>query len=140
MRNGRTFTTLALAALLVAGCSSGGGGGAQPSGGGPGQSQAPVAKLAITPADGTEKVAPDTGITVKATGGKVTTITVADAKGREVAGAVANDGTWRPKWPLRPATTYTVQAQARGTDGKVVTGKSGFTTLKPKRALQSGLS
>ncbi|NUR91923.1 MAG: L,D-transpeptidase [Nonomuraea sp.] len=139
MRNGRTLTTLALAALLAAGC-SGGGGGAQPSGGGPGQSQAPVAKLAITPADGATKVAPDTGITVKATGGEVTTVTVADAKGREVAGALAGDGTWRPKWPLRPSTTYTVQAQARGTDGKTVTGKSGFTTLKPKQVLKSGMS
>ncbi|NUT12023.1 MAG: L,D-transpeptidase family protein [Nonomuraea sp.] len=138
MRNGRTFTTLALTALLAAGCSSGGGG-AQPPGA-QGQSQGPVAKLAITPADGTEKVAPDTAISVRATGGKVTKVAVADAKGRQVAGTMGADGTWRPKWPLRPSTTYEVRAQATGTDGKVVTGQSGFTTLKPKRVLQSGMS
>ncbi|MFI9593234.1 Ig-like domain-containing protein [Nonomuraea sp. NPDC052265] len=138
MRNGRTSTTLALAALLIAGCTSGGGG-AQPPGG-PGQPQGPVARLAITPADGTKKVAPDTGISVKVTGGKVTKVTVADAKGRQVTGSTAADGTWRPRWPLRPATSYTVSARATGTDGKAVTGQSSFTTLKPVRALQSGMS
>ncbi|MGW2159482.1 Ig-like domain-containing protein [Nonomuraea sp. NPDC001699] len=138
MRNGRTSTTLALAALLIAGCASGGGGARPP--GGPGQAQGPVARLAITPADGTKKVAPDTAISVKVTGGKVTKVTVADAKGRQVTGSTAADGTWRPRWPLRPATSYTVSAQAMGTDGKAVTGQSSFTTLKPGRTLQSGMS
>jgi lipoprotein-anchoring transpeptidase ErfK/SrfK len=141
MRNGRTILVGALgtALILTAGCSSGGGSG------GPGQpaqqqEKGPVAKLAITPADGTKKVAPDTGVSVKVTEGKVTKMTVADAKGREVAGGVAADGTWRPRWPLRPSTAYTVSAQATGTDGKQVTGQATFTTLKPKRALESGLS
>ncbi|MFF4192223.1 Ig-like domain-containing protein [Nonomuraea sp. NPDC001831] len=138
MRNGRTSTTLALAGLLLAGCASGGGG-AQPADG-PRQAEGPVAKLAITPADGAEKVAPDTGISVRVTGGKVTKVTVADAKGRQVTGSTAADGTWRPRWPLRPATSYTVSAQATGTDGKAVTGRSSFTTLKPRKALQSGMS
>ncbi|MEV0380408.1 Ig-like domain-containing protein [Nonomuraea sp. NPDC050643] len=99
-----------------------------------------MAKLSITPADGATKVAPDTGVGVKATGGQVTKVTVADAKGREVRGAVGADGTWRPRWALRPSTAYTVSAQATGTDGKPVTGRSTFTTLKPKRALESGMS
>ncbi|MFC5823893.1 L,D-transpeptidase [Nonomuraea insulae] len=126
------------AALLAAGCTASGGGSGGP--GEPGQEQGPVAKLSITPADGTKKVAPDTGVSVKVTGGKVTTMGVADAKGRAVKGAVGADGTWRPQWPLRTSTTYTVNAQATGTDGKQVTGKSTFTTLKPKKALQSGMS
>ncbi|MFI6924263.1 Ig-like domain-containing protein [Nonomuraea spiralis] len=137
MRNGRTSTTLALAALLIAGCTSGGGMRSQD---GSPQAEGPVAKLAITPADGTKKVAPDTGISVKVTDGKVTKVTVADAKGRQVTGSAAADGTWRPRWPLRPATSYTVSAQATGTDGKAVTGQASFTTLKPRRALQSGMS
>ncbi|MGW6501077.1 L,D-transpeptidase [Nonomuraea angiospora] len=142
MRNPRTVLvgTFATALLLAAGCSSGGG-----PGGGPGapvksQEQGPVAKLSITPANGTKKVAPDAGVSVKATDGKVTKLTVADAKGHEVRGALGADGTWHPTWPLRPSTAYTVSAQATGTDGKPVTARATFTTLKPKRALESGMS
>ncbi|MEV1173357.1 hypothetical protein AB0J09_33565, partial [Nonomuraea sp. NPDC049784] len=66
-RNGRTIlvSTFTAALLLAAGCSSGGSSGpaAKP------QEQGPVAKLSITPADGTKKVAPDTGIGVKVTDG-----------------------------------------------------------------------
>ena len=142
MRNGRTgptmfASTLALAVVLTAGCTSSGG--TRTPGAAP-QSQGPVAKLAITPADGTKKVAPDTGISVKVTDGKVTKLTVADAKGKAVQGAVGTDGTWRPQWPLRPSTAYTVSAEATGTDGKQVTGQAKFTTLKPKRALESGMA
>ncbi|AQZ65429.1 ErfK/YbiS/YcfS/YnhG family protein [[Actinomadura] parvosata subsp. kistnae] len=143
MRNGRTnqtILTICAAALAVAaGCSTTGGGEA-PAVPSQEQQQGPVAKLSITPADGTRKVAPDTGITVKATGGQVTKVTVADAKGHAVKGAVGADGQWRPEWPLRPSTAYTVSAEAKGTDGKQVTGTSTFTTLKPKRALESGMS
>jgi lipoprotein-anchoring transpeptidase ErfK/SrfK len=137
MRNGRTIaTTLTAAVLLISGCTSGGGTSA------PGKpvEQGPVAKLAFTPADGTKKVSPDSGISVKVTDGKVTKLTVADAKGRQVRGSVAADGTWRPQWALRPSTTYTVSAEATGTDGKPVAAQASFTTLKPKRVLESGMS
>ncbi|MGW0807323.1 L,D-transpeptidase [Nonomuraea sp. NPDC002799] len=140
MRNARTSTTVAglvMAGLLAAGCSSGGGGGSAAPGA---PQQGPVAKLSITPANGTKKVPPDTGISVKASDGKVTRVAVADAKGRQVSGGVAADGTWRPRWPLRPSTAYTVSAQATGTDGKPVAGNATFTTLKPKRVLSSGMS
>ncbi|MEV1169002.1 Ig-like domain-containing protein, partial [Nonomuraea sp. NPDC049784] len=50
------------------------------------------------------------------------------------------DGTWRPRWPLKPSTAYTVSAQATGTDGKQVTAQAGFTTLKPKRVLETSMS
>ncbi|MEV4069138.1 Ig-like domain-containing protein [Nonomuraea fuscirosea] len=140
MRNGRTRKTfagiMAAALLVTAGCTSSGGGSPDR----PPQATAPVAKLSFTPADGTKKVAPDTGIGVKVTGGKLGELAVADAKGRPVKGAVGADGLWRPRWPLRPSTTYTVDARATGTDGKQVTGRSTFTTLKPRRALESGMS
>jgi lipoprotein-anchoring transpeptidase ErfK/SrfK len=143
MRNGQTgatilTSTLALAVVLTAGCTSSGG--ARTPGAAPQTTQGPVAKVAITPADGTKKVAPDTGISVKVTDGKVTRLAVADSKGHEVTGAVGTDGTWRPQWPLRPSSAYTVSAQVTGTDGKEVTTQAKFTTLKPKRALESGMS
>jgi lipoprotein-anchoring transpeptidase ErfK/SrfK len=140
MRNGRTSTTLAstlaAAILLITGCTSGGGAGSPAA---PAE-RGPVAKVSITPADGAKKVPPDTGISVKVTDGKVTKLTVADAGGREVRGSVAADRTWRPRWALRPSTAYTVSAEATGTDGKPVTAQAKFTTLKPKRVLQSGMS
>ncbi|TDD25769.1 L,D-transpeptidase [Nonomuraea diastatica] len=137
MRNGRTSRTVAgtltAAMLLTAGCTAGGD--QAPDG-----RQAPAAKLSITPANGAEKVPPDTGVSVKVTGGEVAALTVADAKGREVRGSVGADGTWRPRWSLRPSTRYTVSARATGTDGRPVTGKATFTTLEPERVLKSGIS
>ncbi|MFI7125108.1 Ig-like domain-containing protein [Nonomuraea sp. NPDC050153] len=142
MRNRRTvlFGTFTAALLIAAGCSSGGGAGGGPGAPAKSQEPGPVAKLAITPADGTKKVAPDAGVAVKATDGKLTKLTVADAKGREVRGTLGADGTWHPRWPLRPSTAYTVNAQATGTDGKPVAARATFTTLKPKRALESGMA
>jgi lipoprotein-anchoring transpeptidase ErfK/SrfK len=145
MRIGRTGTTalasaLSLSAIVAAGCSSGGAGGGGPAGVAQTQTAVPVAKLSFTPANGTKQVAPDTGIEVKVSGGKVTGLTVADAKGREVKGAAGAGGAWRPEWALRPSTTYTVRATATGTDGRQVTGQSKFTTLKPGRALRSGMA
>ncbi|GAA5045177.1 lipoprotein-anchoring transpeptidase ErfK/SrfK [Thermocatellispora tengchongensis] len=148
MTNGRTMTSaaagvLAAALLLTASCTSGTPGAPGAPGGGAGEERAPtgpVARLAITPADGTEKVAPDTPVAVKVTGGRLDSVTVADAKGRQVKGTLAEDGTWRPRWTLRPSTTYTVRAAATGTDGEQVTGTATFTTLKPRRKLESGMA
>ncbi|MGV9387166.1 L,D-transpeptidase [Nonomuraea sp. NPDC003707] len=139
MRNGRTIlvSTFTATLLLTAGCTSGGSNPPPPAGP---QERALAAKLSITPANGTKKVPPDAGVSVKATDGKVTKLTVADAKGHEVRGTLGADGTWHPTWPLRPSTAYTVSAQATGRDGKPVTARATFTTLKPKRVLESGMS
>ncbi|MFG1710591.1 Ig-like domain-containing protein [Nonomuraea sp. M3C6] len=138
MRNGGTIfvSTFTAVLLLTASCTSGGSNTppAKP------PERAPVAKLSITPADGTNKVPPDTSISVKVSDGKVTRLTVADAKGHEVSGRASADGMWRPTWPLQPSTAYTVSAQATGTDGKQVTTQAEFTTMKPKRVLESGMS
>ncbi|MFF0772986.1 Ig-like domain-containing protein [Nonomuraea wenchangensis] len=137
MRNGTTIAgALAAALLLTAGCTSDGGNG----GAGTPAERGPAAELAITPADGTTKVPPDTGVGVKVAQGKLTGVSVADAKGRQVRGTLAADGTWRPRWPLRPSARYTVNAKATGADGKPVTATATFTTLKPTRVLESGMS
>ncbi|MGW0810743.1 Ig-like domain-containing protein [Nonomuraea sp. NPDC002799] len=124
------------ALLLAAGCASGG------SGAPPRKQQAPAPPptLAILPADGTKKVSPDTGISVKVTDGKVTGLTVADAEGREVSGSAGADGTWRPTWPFKPSSAYTVRVQATGTNGEQIAKRAAFSTLKPKRVLESGMS
>ncbi|GAA3977672.1 Ig-like domain-containing protein [Actinomadura viridis] len=122
--------------VLAAGCSSGGG-----KGGGPGGGDGPAGTVAISPANGAREVAPDQPVTVKAEkGGRLTAVTVADARGREAEGRLAGDGlSWRTTWGLRPATTYTVTA--RGTaGGKPLTSSSTFTTLAPARKLESGMA
>ncbi|MEQ4718990.1 Ig-like domain-containing protein [Nonomuraea sp. B19D2] len=138
MRNGGTIfvSTFTVVLLLTSGCTWGGSNTSPEKQ----QEQGLAAKLAITPADGAEKVPPDTGIGVKITDGRVAKVTVADAKGREVSGSTGADGTWRPRWPLKPSTAYTVSVRATGTDGKPVTAQAEFTTLKPKRVLESGMS
>ncbi|MEV4177445.1 Ig-like domain-containing protein [Nonomuraea sp. NPDC049709] len=139
MRNGGTIlvSTFTVVLLVTAACTSGG------SNSPPQQPQAyvPPPRLSITPADGTKKVPPDTGIGVRVTDGKVTELTVADAKGHEVSGSLGADGTWRPRWPLKPATAYTVNARATSPDGtQVVTKRAAFTTLKPQRVLETGMA
>lgn len=131
---------VALALLLTAGCTSNSGGDRDPLTGQQRQPEQQPAKLEITPADGATKVSPDAAVSVKLAAGKVTRISVADGKGREVAGGVAADGRWRPRWPFHPSETYTVRAEATGGDGKAVQGEAKFTTLKPRRVLQSGMA
>ncbi|HEU5159426.1 MAG TPA: Ig-like domain-containing protein [Streptosporangiaceae bacterium] len=134
-RRGTMITAIALVALVAGGCSSGGD---APGDGGGG---AKAAQLTISPANGTRKVAPNLPVTVKVAGGKLSRVTVTPAKGDPAAGALAADGlSWRSSRPLRPATTYTVTAQAAGEDGKPVSSRTTFTTLTPQRRLESGMS
>jgi lipoprotein-anchoring transpeptidase ErfK/SrfK len=130
------IAVISLVTLVAAGCSSGGdthqGGGA-----------AKAAQLTITPANGAKKVAPDTPVTVKVAGGKLSRVTVTPSSGGPAAGTLAADGlSWRTSRNLRPATTYTVAAQATSADGKPVSGRTTFTTLKPAKRfrLESGMS
>jgi lipoprotein-anchoring transpeptidase ErfK/SrfK len=143
MRKGRAATAgtaiIGALAISVAGCSSGGGGdkGGAGSGGGKGED---AVKLAITPATGAQRVAPDQPVTVKADNGKLTGVTVA-YKGGKAEGKLAADGkSWKSSWTLRPSTTYTVTAKGTGDGGKPVTATSTFTTLTPAKKLESGMS
>jgi lipoprotein-anchoring transpeptidase ErfK/SrfK len=100
-----------------------------------------AAQLTISPANGTRKVAPNLPVTVKVAGGKLSRVTVTPAKGRPAAGVLAADGlSWRTSRNLRPATTYTVTAQATSADGKPVSTRTSFTTLTPERRLESGMA
>ncbi|MFD0690499.1 L,D-transpeptidase [Actinomadura fibrosa] len=142
-RPGRARTAsaaiVAAVAVTIAGCSSGGGGKDGDSGGG-GKGDAP-AKLAIAPATGTKGVAPDQPVTVKADGGKLTSVTLTYGKNQKAEGKLAADGkSWQSARNLRPSTTYTVTAQGSGDGGKPVTATSTFTTLTPARKLESGMS
>ncbi|QUQ66120.1 L,D-transpeptidase [Kutzneria sp. CA-103260] len=118
---------VAVGGLLVAGCSGGTGVGAPTTSTTP---PLPPAKLAITPAANGQNVTPDTPITVKADGGKVTDVEVSG--GEHVDGKLSADGkTWTSTGTLNVARTYTVSATVANAAGKTTTGSSSFTTLTP---------
>ncbi|CAM5345243.1 lipoprotein [Streptomyces spiroverticillatus] len=68
-------------------------------------------------------------VTVTATGGRLTSVTVTDAKGTELPGKVAADGrTWTSARKAAPGTTYAVTAQTKAEGGTSATERSSFTT------------
>ena len=127
-------------AMAAAGCSSGKGDGGKSGGNDKGAAGA-AGTLAIAPATGTKNVSPDQPITVKADKGKVSNVSVTYGKGKKAEGKLAADGkSWQTTWPLTPSTTYTVTAQGTGEDGKPVNSTATFTTLSPRKKLESGMS
>jgi lipoprotein-anchoring transpeptidase ErfK/SrfK len=137
-----TAVTLAVAALLAAACSSAPT--AKPT---PAQVKASAsakasqlaAELQITPANGSKNVNPSDGITVSATDGKVTKVTVTAGSGADpIAGTLGANGTsWHSTWTLDVAQTYTVTATGTASDGQPVTQTSTFRTLSPAQTFQT---
>ncbi|MEV6975200.1 Ig-like domain-containing protein, partial [Kitasatospora sp. NPDC093806] len=92
------------------------------------------AVLDIQPKSGAVDVAPDGTLKVAVSGGKLTTVKVSDKTGKEVAGAIAADGSsWAPSGPLAVGTAYQVSALAADAGGVVASADSSFTTLTPER-------
>lgn len=113
--------------LLAAACQGTGKGGS----GGAADSQ-----VTISPAGGT--VRPDSPVTVQAAGGKIKNVTVTAQGGDPVEGGVSADGTtWRSRWTLVPSTRYEVTATATGKDGKEITKRGSFSTLKPAQSFHA---
>ncbi|GAA3215952.1 L,D-transpeptidase [Actinocorallia longicatena] len=93
----------------------------------------PDAAVLISPKNASGSVKPDTPITVKASKGRLQNVTVVSKNG-VVEGVLAADGaSWQSRWPLDPATSYSVTATAFGTDGQTETAAASFKTIKPKK-------
>jgi lipoprotein-anchoring transpeptidase ErfK/SrfK len=90
-----------------------------------------AAALQITPANGSKDVSPSHGISVTATGGKVTKVTVTTGSGTSVDGTLSANGSWQPTWPLHVDQSYTVTATGTADGGQPVTKTSTFRTLNP---------
>ena len=133
-------------ALLAAGCSGGGHGtssastaahgraassGAGSEAAASGAAQA-APRVAITPANGAARADPSAGITVTATGGTLTHVSVRTS-GDPVPGSLSQGGTvWHSQWALDVSQSYTVTATASGHGGPVTT-TSTFRTLTPSQ-------
>ncbi|MBH5337097.1 L,D-transpeptidase family protein [Streptomyces pactum] len=137
VRSRRRLSALLLGALL-AGVAACGGGGSDDDGkknGERGRSddKPSEAIVAIAPSDGADDVATSGALKVTARKGKLTSVKVADGKGRTVDGEISADGSsWAPARHLSAATEYTVDAVAEDSEGRASAKHASFTTLVPK--------
>ncbi|NUP47637.1 MAG: L,D-transpeptidase [Catenulispora sp.] len=97
---------------------------------------APPMVLTANPADGTKGADPSKGIQISAAGGKLESVTAADASGKTVAGTMAADGSsWTSNGNLAISSNYTVTAKALDASGAEKTTTSKFSTLVPQKKL-----
>ncbi|MEU7401876.1 Ig-like domain-containing protein [Streptomyces sp. NPDC044948] len=125
----RTAALAAAASVLLAACSGiGSAEERERSKGAAAVTAAPV-KIAVKPVTGADAAAPGDKVTVRATGGKLTEVTVRAADTDAFAGSLSQDrSTWTSSARLAPDTHYTVLARAEGASGKRISERSTFTT------------
>ncbi|EST33336.1 hypothetical protein M878_13170 [Streptomyces roseochromogenus subsp. oscitans DS 12.976] len=121
--------------LSLAACGGGGGkgDGKGKDGGTQQAAQQSAAAVTITPKSGATGVDTSGALKVDVTQGKLTEVTVKDAKGATVDGSITGGGaSWTPSAHLAAATKYTVHAVAKDSQGREAAEDSTFTTLTPK--------
>jgi lipoprotein-anchoring transpeptidase ErfK/SrfK len=93
----------------------------------------PAPTITVDPPDGAKGVAPADPITVKATNGKLTGVTLTDSHNTTIPGALSADGaTWTASAPPKFAMTYHFAGTASGTGGSAPVAGT-FTTATAKR-------
>lgn len=147
---GRLALLLGGALVFVAACSGGQGPKGAADDGGSSETSQPQAKITIAPHDQASGVSPTKTVTVAVAKGSVKKVTVRGEAGSDeedapdditVKGEVAGDsGKWRSEGPLRPDTTYTVQALAVDGAGRTTSVTSSFTTLAPDEVLHASIA
>ncbi|MGW1164942.1 L,D-transpeptidase [Streptomyces sp. NPDC001153] len=136
-RRGRMGPALISGALVLSLAACGGGGG-KGAGDGKGKEtqqgrQQSTAAVTIAPKSGATGVDTSGALKVNVSQGKLTEVTVKDAKGRAVAGTLTGGGaSWTPSTHLAASTKYTVHAVAKDSEGREAAEDSTFTTLTPK--------
>ncbi|OLZ64877.1 hypothetical protein AV521_33495 [Streptomyces sp. IMTB 2501] len=121
--------------LSLAACGGGGGkgDGKGKDGGTEQAAQQSAAAVTITPKSGATGVDTSGTLKVDVAKGKLTEVTVKDAKGAAVDGSITGGGaSWTPSTHLAAATKYTVHAVAKDSQGREAAEDSTFTTLTPK--------
>lgn len=96
-----------------------------------------AASVSVSVPDGTKDVGTESVISVKATGGALSSVAVATADGkRTLAGAVSSARVvWTSSGRLLPGTTYKVSATARNAAGLESTQTSTFSTVTPEKEI-----
>ncbi len=96
----------------------------------------PPAVVAVAPAEGVTKVAPDTQVRITASGGTLTQVTVTSGHSPVTGQYEPGGATWSSRWGLKPGTSYLVTFAARNSKGTVTTGFTHFTTRSAARILK----
>jgi lipoprotein-anchoring transpeptidase ErfK/SrfK len=137
MRKQHLTTAVGLLTLVfVAGCTTT----TRPEADEPPESPAPPATINITPADGTRDRAPSDGVTVVAARGRLTTVSVTNADGDRLEGAIAENGlSWSTDATLAFNTSYRVMATAANPDGEITTTLATFRTANPRALLHTAI-
>lgn len=129
--------------VLVAGCGSGGEAVSQTTAEPQAKNvavQAPMA-VSMTPANGSEDVSPAGPFKIAVTEGKLVSVALTNAEGKQVAGAPAADGTnWVAGEPLGFDKSYTWTGTAVGNDGKEAPITGAFKTVAPGRQISGSLN
>ena len=121
------MTTTGAAIIMSSGC---GGGGSSAGGNTNKKGEAALARVVITPADGTAGVRPDAPVVVRATGGRLADV-VLTSGGRRVVGEYNRDRTqWQSRWTLAPGARIEVQASADNAAGRRASAAASFATEK----------
>jgi lipoprotein-anchoring transpeptidase ErfK/SrfK len=92
----------------------------------------PVARVTALPAFGSSDISPSQPLIVSVTKGTIRTVTLRNAAGKVVKGAISKDGaSWSLGEVLGYGKTYTVSGSAMGTDGLSVPITGTFSTVEP---------
>lgn len=132
--------------LVLSGCSDDGkgdGGGGSADGSKKSQEQADAAaakdtskaRIEITPKAGATNVGLNNDAKVTVAEGKLTSVKLTDAAGKEIKGEISADGTsWQPDGRLERATVYKLSATAVDADQRGAHENRSFTTVSPKNS------
>lgn len=95
----------------------------------------------VYPPDGTRDVDPLGRVSVMVTAGRLTDVAMVNESGASVPGFVTpDDSVWKPSVPLGYGRSYTLTATAVGTDGRLATQRSTFSTLTPRNQTKAYLT
>ena len=142
----RTVAVAGALVALVAGCSSGGGSGTTAQAAGTAGAAKPpalaapktsppmaLARLAVSPRDGSNGQAVTTPVTVRAAGGTVSSVSLRNPDGKLLSGTFnAARTSWTSTEPLGYDKSYSLTAVAANAEGKTSSSTSTFSTVTPR--------
>ena len=95
---------------------------------------APPVTFKVSPANGAQSVNPVSPITVAAANGTLTAVSLTNAEGKAVTGALSADKqSWKATEVLGYGKTYSMTAKGENADGEQVAETSKFGTLTPEQ-------
>jgi lipoprotein-anchoring transpeptidase ErfK/SrfK len=106
--------------------------------------EVPAAEVSLALADGAADVSPVVPLEISVPEGELDEVTLVDAAGTAVAGAVqqedgAETAVWAPEAPLAYGTQYTLTATAVNEEDEETTATSTFTTVAPAAVSTPGV-